>query len=83
MFQYFYCTRVTNWVYVRSLLRNRLTFNNSKKLLHIYFSLKEFSEQTGKERNYENLFFLENSNDNIILISFFQSSYLIFILKTY
>jgi hypothetical protein len=65
MFQYFYCTRVTNWVYVRSLLRNRLTFNNSKKLLHIYFSLKEFSEETGKERNYENLFFLvleENIN---------------------
>jgi hypothetical protein len=47
MFQYFYGvgTRVTNWAYVRSLLRNRLTFSNSKKFLHIYFSLKEFSEE--------------------------------------
>lgn len=30
----------SNWSYIHSSIRNRLTFERSKKLLHIYFSLK-------------------------------------------
>lgn len=30
----------SNWGHIHTLLRNRLTFENSKKLIHIYFTLK-------------------------------------------
>jgi hypothetical protein len=30
----------SNWGHIHTLLRNRLTFENSKKLVHVYFSLK-------------------------------------------
>lgn len=30
----------SNWGNIHSLLRNRLTFDNSKKLIQIYFTLK-------------------------------------------
>lgn len=39
----------SNWSYVHSSIRNRLTFERSKKLLHIYFSLKIIDKNESDE----------------------------------
>lgn len=39
----------SNWSYVHSSIRNRLTFERSKKLLHIYYSLKILDKNESDE----------------------------------
>ncbi|XP_072400591.1 LOW QUALITY PROTEIN: uncharacterized protein [Diabrotica undecimpunctata] len=56
----------SNWGHIHSLIRNRLTFTNSKKLVHIYVSLKgEYPDKNSDDLDEEEIVDMDGESTTI------------------